>query len=60
MLSLVQNRAKALQVLSARLYEQKRNKEAEARQQQRKQQTGTGERSEKIRTYNFQQVSIVT
>ena len=53
---LSQNRAKALKVLRARLYEVQRKAAQEERSEQRKQQIGTGERYEKIRTYNFPQV----
>lgn len=53
---LSQNRAKALKVLRARLYEVQRRAAQEERSEQRKQQIGTGERYEKIRTYNFPQV----
>ena len=52
----IQNRAKALKVLRARLYEVQRRAAQEERSEQRKQQIGTGERYEKIRTYNFPQV----
>jgi peptide chain release factor 1 len=47
------NKAKALRVLKTRIYERKRDEEHAKRAQDRKTQVGTGERSEKIRTYNF-------
>jgi peptide chain release factor 1 len=47
------NRAKALSVLRARLLEAQRARQAEERGEVRRAQVGTGERSEKIRTYNF-------
>jgi peptide chain release factor 1 len=47
------NRAKALSVLRARLLEAQRAQQAEERGEARRAQVGTGERSEKIRTYNF-------
>ncbi|GET02404.1 peptide chain release factor 1 [Rhizophagus clarus] len=49
------NKAKALQILQARLYDTERSKLHRERSENRKQQVGTGERSEKIRTYNFAQ-----
>ncbi|HEY4136269.1 MAG TPA: peptide chain release factor 1 [Alphaproteobacteria bacterium] len=49
------NKAKALKVLRARLFEAKRNELDSARSAQRKGQVGTGDRSERIRTYNFPQ-----
>jgi peptide chain release factor 1 len=47
------NRAKALSVLRARLLEAERARQAEERGEARRAQVGTGERAEKIRTYNF-------
>ena len=49
------NKAKALKVLRARLFEMKRNAQEQARSAQRKSQVGSGDRSERIRTYNFPQ-----
>jgi peptide chain release factor 1 len=49
------NKAKALKILRARLYEAERSKLHEARAATRKGQVGTGDRSERIRTYNFPQ-----
>jgi peptide chain release factor 1 len=47
------NKAKAMNVLRARLLELERQRLAEERGEQRRSQVGSGERSEKIRTYNF-------
>ncbi|MBL7223138.1 MAG: peptide chain release factor 1 [Candidatus Brocadiae bacterium] len=47
------NRAKALRILRSRLYEQRRAQKAEARGELRRSQVGSGDRSERIRTYNF-------
>jgi peptide chain release factor 1 len=52
------NKAKALKILRARLYERKRQEIDTARAAQRKGQVGTGDRSERIRTYNFPQGRI--
>ncbi|MCB1214350.1 MAG: peptide chain release factor 1 [Deltaproteobacteria bacterium] len=49
------NKAKALKILKARLYEQELREQAEARSSERKSMVGMGDRSEKIRTYNFPQ-----
>jgi len=49
------NRAKAMKILRARIYEAERAKLAGARAADRKGQVGTGDRSERIRTYNFPQ-----
>jgi peptide chain release factor 1 len=53
-----QNRARALKVLQARLYEQQRDALDTARAENRKSQVGSGDRSERIRTYNFPQGRI--
>jgi peptide chain release factor 1 len=47
------NKAKAMAVLRARLLEMEQQRQAEERGEQRRSQVGSGERSEKIRTYNF-------
>jgi len=56
--SQIKNRAKAMKVLRSRLYEMELRKQQEAIAKDRKSQVGTGERSEKIRTYNFPQSRI--
>jgi len=53
--SQLKNRAKAMRVLKARLLERAQDEQAAAIAADRKSQVGTGERSERIRTYNFPQ-----
>lgn len=53
--SQIKNRAKAMKILRARMYEQQRAARDSAYSATRKEQVGTGDRSERIRTYNFPQ-----
>ena len=56
--SQVKNRAKAMKVLRSRLYEIEMRRQQEAIAKDRRTQVGTGDRSEKIRTYNFKENRI--
>jgi peptide chain release factor 1 len=56
--SQIKNKAKAMRVLRSRLYEMEMRKQQDAIAKDRRSQVGTGERSEKIRTYNFKENRI--
>jgi len=56
--SQIKNRAKAMRVLKARLLERAQEEQAAAIAADRRSQVGTGERSERIRTYNFPQARV--
>jgi peptide chain release factor 1 len=56
--SLTQNRLRAMGILRARLYDIEADRRQKAEAAERKAQVGTGERSEKIRTYNFPQSRV--
>jgi peptide chain release factor 1 len=53
--SQIKNREKAMRILRARLLEVEQQKQQDAISSERRSQVGTGERSEKIRTYNFKE-----
>ncbi|MBC2745158.1 MAG: peptide chain release factor 1, partial [Desulfosarcina sp.] len=52
------NKAKAMKVLRSRLFDQMVREQNEQRSQNRKNQVGSGDRSERIRTYNFPQARV--
>ena len=56
--SQIKNKAKAMRVLRSRLYEMELRRQQDAIARDRRSQVGTGERSEKIRTYNFKENRI--
>lgn len=49
------NKAKAMKILRSKIYENERNKQEASRSESRRTQVGSGDRSERIRTYNFPQ-----
>lgn len=53
--SQLQNKEKALQILKAKIYEEEQRKQEEKEGKERRSKIGTGDRSEKIRTYNYPQ-----
>lgn len=56
--SQIKNRAKAMKILKSRLYDLKRQEAADERAADRRSQVGSGDRSERIRTYNFPQSRV--
>ncbi|MCA9870692.1 MAG: peptide chain release factor 1, partial [Anaerolineae bacterium] len=56
--SQLQNRARAMQILRARLYAAEMDRQLQEQTEARRSQVGTGERSEKVRTYNFPQSRV--
>ena len=58
--SQLKNKEKAMKILKARLLEMKEQEQNEEIAENRKSQVGTGDRSERIRTYNFPRVELLT
>ena len=56
--SQLQNKEKALQILKAKIYEEEQRKKDEAEGKERRNKIGTGDRSEKMRTYNYPQKRV--
>jgi peptide chain release factor 1 len=56
--SQLKNKEKALSVLKARIYDMEKRRKEEERAKDRKEQVGSGDRSERIRTYNFPQKRV--
>ena len=56
--SQLQNRLRAMGILRAKLYEMEEEKHRQVRDESRRSQVGTGDRSEKIRTYNYPQSRV--
>jgi peptide chain release factor 1 len=56
--SQLRNRMKAMAVLRARLFDRERRQQQEETARERRSQVGTGERAEKVRTYNFPQSRV--
>ena len=56
--SQIRNKEKGLKILRSRIYELERQKKEDERSKERKNKIGTGDRSERIRTYNFPQGRI--
>ncbi len=56
--SQLKNKEKAMKIMRSRLYERQREQQEQERAEERRSQIGKGERSEKIRTYNFPQSRV--
>lgn len=56
--SQIKNRARAMKILRAKILDERKQKQKQAMSEERKEQVGTGDRSERIRTYNFPQSRV--